>query len=316
LSEFALIDHIRSLASAARSDVALGIGDDCALLSLAAGEQLAVSTDTLNQGVHFLPGCDARALGHKALAVSLSDLAAMGARPMWALLNLSLPAADPAWADAFMQGLLALAAEHEVALVGGDTCSGPLSITVTAMGSVAVGAALTRAGARPGHEIWVSGTLGDAAHALRLLQAGEQPPPGLAARLHQPTPRVALGMALRGMASACIDISDGLLADLGHICAASACAAELQLASLPGSSWLHELPADERWPLQLGGGDDYELCFCVPPGHADRLQALAAQLSVPLAQIGRVQAGQGLVCLAPDGSPLALPQAGYEHFAS
>ena len=275
MNEFDLIRTHFAALGAARTDVELGVGDDCALLAVPAGQRLAVSIDTLVCGTHFLPDCDPEALGYKSLAVGLSDLAAMGAEPAWATLALTLPpelvAEHPDWIAAFARGLGALAQHHGVRLVGGDTTRGPLSVTLQVHGLVPEGAAIRRAGARPGDLIYVSGTLGDAGLALRQILAGAPVEPGLRERLDRPTPRVALGMALRGIATAMIDVSDGLAADLGHILDASGVGAELRLQSLPLSpSVAAVVAADGDWSLPLASGDDYELCFCIPPGLVGR----------------------------------------------
>lgn len=311
--EFDLIARIRARA-AMRGDVVLGIGDDCALLAPPAGMQLAVTMDTLNSGVHFPPETAPFAVGWKALAVNLSDLAAMGAQPAWCTLSLSLPEAKADFIDGFSDGFLTLAAQHDFALVGGDTTRGPLSISVTAMGLIAPDAALRRDGAQVGDDLWVSGTLGDAAGALKLWQQGKgrsDPTDSLFARLDRPTPRVALGRALRGLANSCIDISDGLLADLAHICRASGVAAEVDAAKLPASTVLQAtFPESERLRLQATGGDDYELCFTAAPDKRDALQALAQMLQLPLTRIGAIRAGEGVYC-----NGIAAGAGGYQHFA-
>lgn len=308
--EFDLIARIRQRVTA-RGDVVLGIGDDCALLAPPPGQLLAVTMDTLNAGVHFPPETAPADIGWKALAVNLSDLAAMGAAPAWCTLALTLPHADAAFVDGFCDGFLALAAQHGVALVGGDTTRGPLSVSITAHGFVAAGEAPRRDGARVGDEVWVSGTLGDAAGALRQWQVGAPMAPALRARLDRPTPRMALGRALRGIASSAIDISDGLLADLAHICRASGVGAEIDVDALPASDALRTaFDADVRRTLQATGGDDYELCFTAPITQRAALEALSRALALPLARVGRVVPGTGVACAA-------LPQrtVGYQHFA-
>ena len=321
MSEFELIRACFASLGAARADVILGVGDDCAVLAVPQGRQLAVSIDTLASGVHFLPECAPEAIGHKCLAVGLSDLAAMGASPAWATLAMTLPMAlpsgSPDWLPAFARGFGRLALAHGVSLVGGDTTRGPLSITVQVHGFVAPGSEVRRAGARPGDLVCVSGTLGDAGLALRELLAGRVSEPALRMRLEQPTPRVALGLALSGLASAMIDCSDGLAADLGHVLAASGVAAELNLAALPLSDAVAAVvAANGDWALPLASGDDYELCFCVPPDRLDRLAGLGERCGCPLTVIGRIMAGTGLVCLAPDGAPLMLARTGFDHFGS
>ena len=315
MAEFSLIERIRRRA-AAREDVVLGIGDDAALLRVPPGRELAVAMDTLNAGVHFPDGTAAAAVGWKALAVNLSDLAAMGAEPAWCTLSLSLPQADAAWLDGFLDGFLELAAAHRVALVGGDTTRGPLSVCVTVHGLIEPGSALRRDGARVGDAVWVSGTLGDAAGALRQWQQqGVGVDPALRDRLDRPTPRVALGRALRGIAHAAIDVSDGLLADLGHVCTASGLAAEIELDALPCSAALAAaFDRDTRRALQAAGGDDYELCFTAPAEASAAIGALARALALPLARIGRTVEGAGVRALTADGTPWQPARAGYEHF--
>lgn len=298
----------------------LGIGDDCALLSVTPGHQLAVSTDMLVSGRHFFPDVDARALGHKTLAVNLSDLAAMGARPRWFTLSLALPAADPAWLAAFSDGLFALAGRFGADLVGGDTTAGPLNLCVQIMGEVPRGQALTRAGARDGDDIWVSGCLGEAALALAALRGEVQLTPAqmalCRARLERPEPRVALGLALRGVAHAAIDVSDGLLSDLGHILERSAAGARLDWEAVPRAQALRDLGDDalvRRYAL--AGGDDYELCFTAPAAQRDRVRAIAAQVDVALSRIGIITGAPGLVVADAAGRPLPIESRGYDHFA-
>ncbi len=330
MAEFDLIDAIRARA-ATHAGVLLGIGDDAALLQVPAGHELAVTADTLNAGVHFPDGSAPADIGWKALAANLSDLAAMGARPAWCTLSLSLPAGDPAWLHAFLDGFLALADAHAIALVGGDTTRGPLSIAVTAMGWVEAGTALRRDGARAGDEVWVTGSLGDAAAALVL--GGHVRPPGpgqealptvpghvaaaLEARLHRPTPRVQAGRCLRGLAHACVDVSDGLLADLGHICAGSGVGAEVDIARLPASPALAAAFADAglRAALQAGGGDDYELCFTAPPEAGEAVTRALQQAGTAATRIGRIVAGNGVRARAADGAPWRPLRDGYVHFA-
>jgi thiamine-monophosphate kinase len=313
--EFELIERIRRRA-AARDDVVLGIGDDAALLAPPAGMLLAVATDALNADVHFPGETAAGDIGWKALAVNLSDLAAMGAQPAWATLSLSLPHADVAWVDAFLDGFLELAARHRLALVGGDTTRGPLSVCVTVHGFVAADAALRRAGARAGDDVWVTGTLGDAAAALVQWRAGGAADPGLRARLDRPAPRIDAGLGLAaGIATAAIDLSDGLLADLGHVCAASGTGAEIDLAALPASDALaSRFDAEARRVVQATGGDDYELCFTAPPSRREAVAALATRCATSMARVGRIVAGERVRALLPDGSEWAAPRAGHVHF--
>ncbi|MBS1229091.1 MAG: thiamine-monophosphate kinase [Proteobacteria bacterium] len=298
----------------------LGPGDDCALLAPSPGMELAITTDMLVAGTHFLPGTDARQLGWKTLAVNLSDLAAMGAKPRWVLLAGSLPEADENWLAAFADGLFACAKRYGVDLVGGDTTRGPLNLCLTALGEVPAGSALRRDGARVGDDVWVSGQPGLAALGLAQLQRRTQLPEPLASRciaaLQKPTPRVELGLALRqgSLAHAAIDVSDGLLADLGHIAERSAVTAELFENQLP------RLPAGAD-PLlarhcQLAGGDDYELVFTAAADQRHQLAELAAQLDLPLWRIGRIIEGNGVVHLLDEsGQALPLADKGFDHFA-
>ena len=329
MAEFDLIERIRARAIA-RDGVLLGIGDDAALLQVPAGHELAVTADTLNAGVHFPADAPPADIGWKALAVNLSDLASMGARPAWCTLSLSLPGDDTAWLDAFLDGFLGLADTHAVALVGGDITRGPLSIAVTAMGWVEAGAALRRDGARPGDDVWVTGTLGDAAAALVLggyvpipldgvampvVEAGNAA--ALRARLARPAPRVAVGRALAGLAHACVDVSDGLLADLGHICRRSGVGAEIELARLPASPALRAAYADDelRAALQAAGGDDYELCFSASTAAREAVARALEQAGTTGTRIGRITDGDGVRALAADGSPWRPFRGGYVHFA-
>lgn len=316
MPEFDLIRKLQSIVGNPDDpSCVLGIGDDAAVLEPVPGRQLVVCTDTLVEAVHFPAGTDPRAIGHKSLAVNLSDLAAMGAEPEWFLLALTLPDADEQWLAAFAAGMGDLAGRTGVSLVGGDTTHGPLSITVTAAGSVAPGTALTRGGARPGDRVAVSGCPGLAAQALEALMAGKEPPGSSLKALEYPEPRLALGQALCGLATACIDLSDGLLADLGHILAQSGVGAEIDLACLPQSGTLADLAEEQRWRLQLGGGDDYELCFTVPAEKEAELTALARSCGVGLTVIGAVTEGPDLVMRRPDGSRYEQATRGYEHFA-
>jgi thiamine-monophosphate kinase len=327
VAEFDLIELIRARCAIAREDVALGIGDDAALLAVPAGQLLAVSTDTLVAGVHFPPQTIAYDIGWKALAVNLSDLAAMGATPAWATLALTLPQADARWVADFADGFGALAREYKLALVGGDTTQGPLSITVTIHGFVAAGAAVLRSSARVGDAVYVTGTLGDAAAGLRCLDKNDRDasrllsaPPGaresLIERLNRPVPRVAQGLALRGCASACIDVSDGLLADLGHICTASGVGAEIDVDSLPSSSSLLALfDGRARRTFQLAGGDDYELCFTATEAGAANLLGDLARSGCAATRIGRIVAEPGVRVYDSAGQAVTLPRSGWEHFA-
>lgn len=315
MSEFDLIARYFAALGPERPDVALGVGDDCALLEIPAGQALAVSIDMLSAGVHFFADCDPEHIGHKSLAVGLSDLAAMGAEPAWATLALTLPKADEDWIRAFAVGFGRLANAHGMRLVGGDTTRGPLSVAVQVHGLVPAGAAIRRSGARPGEAIFVSGTLGDAGLALRRMLTGEPVTPELRRRLECPEPRVALGRRLRGIASAMIDLSDGLAGDLGHILRASGVGAALELERLPLTPQVAEVvAATGDWSLPLASGDDYELCFCVPPERLAAVERLGEELELPLTRVGWIRAGAGLDCLRSDGSRLTQPARGYDHF--
>lgn len=319
MSEFDWIAWLKDKArqSGVRDDVLLGIGDDAAICSVPPGMQLITCTDTLVAGVHFPEDTAAADIGYKALAVNLSDMAAMGAEPAWMSLALTVPEMDWDWLQGFSEGLLALASEHGVALIGGDTTRGPLTVTVTVQGFVPAGSALRRDGARVGDDVWVTGSLGDAAAALQQHQHGPMQSMKLRHRLDRPTPRVAAGLALRGLASAAIDVSDGLAQDLGHILSGSGVGAELELGRLPVSASLLDFHKDDtaRWALQLSGGDDYELCFTAPPAEAFAIEQAMAAAGVTASVIGHITAKSGLRCLTPDGEHLALEQTGYRHFA-
>lgn len=305
LGEFELIERILRRPQDARRDrVVLGGGDDCALLQVHAGEQWAVSTDTLVEGRHFLSTVDPVALGHKALAVNLSDLAACGAQPRACTLNLTLPRADESWLRAFAQGFFALADAHGIVLAGGDTTGGPLNIAVTAMGTVPAGEALLRSGAAAGDDLWVSHPregglgIGDARLALEVFRGRTGLPQGgleaVRERMEWPQPRVALGLAMRGLAHAAIDLSDGLIGDLGHVLKASGVGAQLWWAALPRSHWLAlQTPALQRDCL-LAGGDDYELLISAPASCRHQLPDHAAQCGLALSRIGQVVQGSGI----------------------
>lgn len=299
----------------------LGVGDDCALLPVSPGCELAVSTDTLVSGVHFFADADPRKLGHKVLAVNLSDLAAMGATPRFVTLALTLPQVNDDWLAAFSGGFHALADAEGVELVGGDTTRGPLSMTLTVMGEVEVGRALRRDGAKAGDEIWVSGELGGAALALAHMQGKatltESEFSAVAPRLHTPQPRVALGRALLGIATAAIDLSDGLVADLGHICERSSLRAQIEWARVPVAVPLQQRADSEQVSCALAGGDDYELCFTAPASACHRLEAVAATLSLPLIRIGSMTAGLPDVTVTDaSGRKLSVPRGGYDHFGN
>ena len=299
----------------------LGVGDDCALLAPAPGMQLAISSDMLVEGRHFFADVDPRHLGHKALAVNLSDLAACGARPLAFTLALSLPRADPAWAGAFAEGLLSLAEAHQCELIGGDTTQGPLNICITVFGEVPPGQALLRSGARAGDDIYVSGSLGDARLALEALQGQVTLAPATLAaarlRLEMPTPRVALGQALRGIASAALDLSDGLLGDLGHILAQSHVGASIDTRlTSPLLATGKELDPELRRKCTLAGGDDYELCFTAAPALRAQVAAAAQASATPVTRIGSIESRKGLHLLGEQGQELLQRYASFDHFSA
>jgi len=301
------------------ANAVLGVGDDCALVDVTNGVDLAVSMDTMVSGTHFFPDVNPENLGHKALAVNLSDIAAMGAMPYWAMLALTLPNVDHEWLAAFAKGFFDLAQEYNVSLIGGDTTRGPaLTMTVTIMGEVPAGAALRRGGAKPGNDVWVSGNVGDAAlavaHRYGKIVLAEPDYREAVMRLYEPSPRVALGQALRGLATAAIDISDGLLADLTHICRLSEVGATVDLNSVPvsaiGAKHIH---SDEGRNAILAGGDDYELCFTAHPNSRESILDMQEVLGVPITRIGQIKRGKG-VSLLDDGKPVKIDGRGYDHF--
>ena len=335
MGEFELIERYfrsgprnpREPAAGSGEGVLLGIGDDAAVLELPADRQLVAAIDTLVEGRHFPAGCAPQSIGHRALAVNLSDLAAMGADPRWFLLALTLPAAEPGFLEAFTEGLFALAREHAISLVGGDTTAGPLAMSVQVLGSVPAGAAITRTGGHAGDLLFVSGTPGDAAAGLRhLMQA--QPVEGADAdvldphwqqlmhRFLYPEPRVELGRALRGIASACIDVSDGLAADAGRLAAASGCGAWIDAAQLPLSTAMQARHDGEAaTQFAIGGGDDYELCFTVPPSKRAELEARLANVKCRVTCIGRLVEKLSLQ-ITRNGKPVDCDTRGYDHFSS
>lgn len=295
-------------------DCVVGIGDDAAVLNCPAGHQLVVCTDTLVEGVHFPFNTCARSVGYKSLAVNLSDLAAMGAKPAWFFMALTLPEENRSWLDDFADGMAGLAREAGIILAGGDTTTGPLSITITAVGLAEPGTAMTRSGASEGDLVVVSGEPGRAANALRLLKQQQAPDSGDLQALEYPRPRLALGRAIRGIASACIDVSDGLLADLGHILEQSVKGAEIELDAFPPVDSLAGLGMEQRWQLQLAGGDDYELCFTINPAAAGRLDAISQETGVRLSVIGKITAS-GMILRKPGGGEYSPGAQGYQHFA-
>jgi thiamine-monophosphate kinase len=318
LNEFSLIEHYFATVGHAEG-VVLGVGDDGALLDVPTGHHLVVSVDTLVAGVHFPQDAAADDIAHRALRVNLSDFAAMGATPRWFTLALTLPGADMAWLAAFSRALAMDAEQFGCVLVGGDTTAGPLSISIQLMGLVPTGRALTRSGARAGDHVYVTGTLGEGAAALRLFEPSvkltgavrEQ----LKERFYQPTPRLQEGLALRGLASAALDVSDGLLADLGHIAEQSALGAELQLSVLPVAPWLKKLAdAGTVQDWVLSGGDDYELCFTVPTENLAAIDGMIAKGKLIATCIGRMTTTTGVRCIDDNGKLVPVGQTGYRHF--
>jgi thiamine-monophosphate kinase len=318
MNEFDLIAKIKQRQSTQTSstDIELGIGDDAALLTFPAGHQLVVSTDTLNVGVHFPDDTSAADIGYKSIAVNLSDMAAMGAIPRWATLSLSLPQINENWIDSFLDGFFELANEHQVNLIGGDTTRGPLSISITIMGLVESGKALRRDRAQVGDDIWVTGTLGDAAGALQQWKAQGLQSAKLRYRLDRPTPRVDIARAIAPFANAAIDLSDGLLADLGHIATLSHVGADIDVCRLPTSKVLNDHYPDDaqRWPLQLSGGDDYELCFTAPASNAWEIEQALSSFDCSATVIGRIVSGSDIRVLDLNSESLNLQQVGYDHF--
>ncbi|QOL51249.1 thiamine-phosphate kinase [Massilia litorea] len=319
LSEFDLIK--RYFRRARSGHAVLGIGDDCALLAPTPGMQTAVSTDLLIEGRHFFAGADPRMLGHKCLAVNLSDLAAMGAKPVGFTLALSLPGADPEWLEAFSSGMFALADQHDCELIGGDTTRGPLAICITVFGEIAPGHALRRDAARAGHDIWISGTLGDARLALagywKEIALDGEALAHAALRMHQPTPRIELGRALAvvPIAHAALDISDGLIGDLGHILEASRVGATLDVDALPAGPALAGQSLALRRRFTLAGGDDYELCFTAPASQREAVIATAAAAGTPVTRVGTIDAQPGLRLVDAAGKSLEMDVQGWDHFS-
>lgn len=322
-SEFDLIANYFTRAPSSDGRIGLGIGDDCALLLPTAGMQLAISTDMLVEGRHFFAGTDAEDLGHKALAVNLSDLAAMGATPLAFTLALSLPIADPHWLAGFSRGLFALADVHDCRLIGGDTTRGPLNICITVFGELPINVALRRDAALPGDELWVSGTLGDARTALAVLRNEDAVAASLtlsdadlqqaALRLHRPTPRVALGIALRSIAHAAIDISDGFAGDLAHVLARSRCGASVDVDTLPAGPVLRKMAPALRRNWCLAGGDDYELCFTAPLRLHAAVLAAGRASNTQVTRVGSIDAAPGLRLHDACGNALQAPPS-FDHF--
>ncbi|GAB1255789.1 thiamine-phosphate kinase [Aurantivibrio plasticivorans] len=298
--------------------VALGIGDDCALLNVPMGKTLATSMDTLVGGNHFPKNADPELIAERAMRVNLSDLAAMGAEPMWYTLGLTMPSADEYWLDGFTRGLFRAGQEFNCALVGGDTTRGPLSLTIQVMGAVELNSALQRSGARVGDRIYVTGTLGDGAAGVAVikqeLQVGKSAFNYFMGHYYRPTPRLKEGVMLRDLASAAVDISDGLMAELGHICTASGVGAEIRWEDVPVSEALNKLATEEqvvKWALT--GGDDYELCFTVPENNVRQLEHLIAMNKIDATEVGVITGGRDVLC-KNQGRVMSVSQSGFQHF--
>lgn len=320
LSEFELIRQYFTRQAQPGSRLALGVGDDCALLKTDGKRQLAISTDMLVEDRHFFKGAEPQALGHKALAVNLSDLAAMGAEPIGFTLALALPSVDEAWLASFSRGLFALAERHQCPLIGGDTTKGPLNLCITVFGEVEPQLALRRDRAQIGDDIWISGSLGDARLALagyrHELELSAQTLETAAVRMHTPTPRVELGRALLGHAHAAIDISDGLSGDLAHILESSNVGARVDASTLPLGTALQTQERTLGWRFALTGGDDYELCFTAPKSAQADIRAIGDNLGLALTRIGEIEAGNGLRLLDAQGAALTLDLQSFDHFRS
>lgn len=315
LNEFDIIQQYFSDLTHHRHDTLLGIGDDCALLKPPADKLIAVSTDTLVGGIHFFIDESAENIGYKSLAVNLSDLAAMGAEPAWVSLALTLPESDPNWLAGFASGFARLAHFYNLELIGGDITRGPLSITVTIQGLVSPKSVLKRQGAVPGDLVCTSGKLGSAALALKQINEKLLVDNGLLEKLLRPEPRVSLGILLGGLATACIDISDGLLADLGHLCEASGCGAMIELVSVPAEHQVIEYIQDkDNWDVLLSGGDDYELCFTIAPEKVNQLAMISRQTGVELTVIGKIVEGNDIDCIDQSGHSFKNRNSGFMHF--
>ncbi|EAW3680152.1 thiamine-phosphate kinase [Salmonella enterica] len=320
--EFSLIARYFDRVRSTRLDVETGIGDDCALLNIPEKQTLAISTDTLVAGNHFLPDIDPADLAYKALAVNLSDLAAMGADPAWLTLAVTLPEVDEPWLEAFSDSLFELLNYYDMQLIGGDTTRGPLSMTLGIHGYIPAGRALKRAGAKPGDWIYITGTPGDSAAGLAVLQnrllVSEETDAHYFIKRHlRPTPRILHGQALRDIASAAIDISDGLISDLGHIVKASGCGAKVDVDALPKSAaMMRHVDAGQALRWTLSGGEDYELCFTVPELNRGALDVAIGQLGVPFTCIGQMSADVEGLSFVRDGMPVTFDWKGYDHFAT
>ena len=315
LSEFGIIERFFAQQTCKNSNIRLGIGDDCALLSVPEGYELAVTTDTMVENVHFFAGTDPEKLGHKLLAVNLSDLASMGAQPVAVTLALTLPKVEERWLTAFSKGFFQLANKYSVDLIGGDTTSGPLTMTLQAMGLVPAGLALKRSTARPGDLIYLTGNLGNAGLGLKIKQGYScTDAHDMTGRFHQPEPRINVGLSLRSIASACIDISDGLASDLGHLIQASKTGAGIVWDKLPlSSAVIKYIQTTGDWEMPLAAGDDYELCFTLPPEKKALFESLSACLECTCNIIGEIESSPGLR-LYKDNKTEALQAKGFEHF--
>jgi len=334
LGEFDLIERFfktgaDSLRTNADQAITLGIGDDCALIKSSADEEVAITSDMLVEGRHFFAGANPELLGRKALAVNLSDLAAMGARPIGFTLAIALPTADSAWLETFSKGLFDTAKEYSCPLIGGDTTSGPLTISITAFGAIPAGKAIRRSGAKPGDDIWVSGSIGDARLALAALRheitLSSEDLQQIEHRMHNPTPRIELGIQLRGIASAALDVSDGLLGDLRHILKQSQVDAEIHLAQLPKSDTLQKQDLHIQNQFAGCGGDDYEICFTASSSQRENIQAISKSIDLPLTMIGKTipkkDVAVKIYLLNETGTPLSDAEAApflksFDHFAS
>lgn len=320
LTEFGLIERFFNRQRVQRSDVDLGIGDDAALVTVPAGQQLVIAIDTLVAGVHFPLDTSPARIGYKSLAVNLSDLAAMGAEPAWATLALTLPESDPDWLESFAAGFFELAECHQLQLIGGDTCRGPLTVSVQVAGLVPAGQALTRSGAQAGDLIFVTGQIGDAGIGLQLRLDLDRGHPArkignvayFIERLEKPQPRIEAGLALRGLATAAIDISDGLIADLGHILEASSVGATINLEKIPVADELKKI-SDTAWQQAISAGDDYELCFTAPADRRQAVEQAMKRIGCPCTYIGKIESQPGLRLLLA-GQEQKLAVTGYQHF--
>lgn len=319
MNEAEIIRRIATRGSRERADVVLGIGDDAAILRVPEGHELVVSTDRVVEGVHFLPHMDPYSIGYKALAVNLSDLAAMGAEPAWFTLNLALPKADEIWLNTFCNGLFTVADAFGVALVGGDTDRAPLAVGIQIMGFVPRGKGIRRKGANAGDVIYVTGTLGDAMLGLEIsrgvLKTTNAARDQLLARFERPTPRIAVGLGLRGIATACIDVSDGLAADLGRILEASGVGATVMIENVPFSDYFRRCAPPHALARSLTHGEDYELVFTAPESRHQEIEKLAARSGCALTPIGRIESRRGLRVVDEAGHPIKLARTGYDHFA-